>query len=69
MSGDMLADETGVIPHFNVMIATLEPYISTEGSTKILSLKAGDICTMNLEVHIPGAYAPDEIFLIILSWL
>ena len=43
MSGDMLADETDVIPHSNVMMVTLEPYRYMEGSTQVFSLKRGDI--------------------------
>ena len=65
-----LTDVTGVIPHCNVVMVTLDPYGYMEGSILVFSVKPGDMCTMSLEVHIPGVYhAPDEIFLLIPSLL
>ena len=37
MSGNMLADKTGVILHSNVVMATLEPYGYVKDKTKVFS--------------------------------
>ena len=66
----MLADKTGVIPHSNVVMATLEPHEYKDGSTVVFSLKPWNKCTVNLEGHIPGVHhALDEGFLPIYSKL
>ena len=36
-------------------MVTMEPYGYAKVTTKVLSLKPGEICTVNLEVHIPGS--------------
>ena len=66
----LLADETGVISHSNVVMATLEPYEYVEDSTKVISLNPGEIRTMHLEVRISVIHhADDGIFLPIPSLL
>ena len=70
MSGARLAHVTGVVPHSNVVMATLEPYKYMEESTKVFFLKPGKLCTRNLKVHIPWVHhAPDEIVHLVPSLL
>ena len=67
MFDNMLADETDVIPHSNVVMATLG-YV--KDFTRDFTFKPCELCTMNLEVYIPGIHhARDDIFFLNLTLL
>ncbi len=66
----MLAGQKGVVPHSNVVMATLEPIGYNSMDERVFSLLPGQECAVYLEAHIAGIHhASDEIFLPVPSLL